>query len=571
MFSIGYLITGGATEVGLNYASMINKAGYKVKGSKEMLYQVIEARKASLIDQNQETLTDSDLPYAYPMSSLSYIFVNTSVRVRDCGPSVELYRFLDWTINSKLARRSANFLDRILVGSSVSKAVYSNVLLKMTCNGLSLERLVKTQIYEEEESLRTWKTPVMVSIPIIFICFIVIVVYASYQRYLYSKMLDKNSWKISFFDIGLKPKTDLNRNQGKCLTKNAQLSKSALDYDSLSACCLSYQLGSYEGVLVTLGNSLLNKELNSKRTHKASKILFTLKSISHSNLASFIGLASSPTDELIFVEEHCSRGSVIKLLTDSRYVMTPSICFAICRDICGAMSFLHEREIIVGLLQPSSCLIDSRWTVKICGWETFRIFEALFNECWNPLARWTSRISCTKYILNELRSKIESTCESERFQYFNIWLAPEIISSNYYQEPNKSTDVYSFGVIMLTIFCKYFQKHGTGACKLPDHVDPSVLEKLASMDLEISCEKVPVKICNLINLCCSADPSQRPKFESLISTLRSCDNNPHFNVLDHIMDYYEHASDEHFQEAIHCDAACIEVTVETKCESIFRK
>lgn len=537
---------------------MINKAGHKVKSSKKTLNDVIEARKTNLIDQIQETLTDCDLPNAYPISTLSYILVNTTVTAEDCSSNVELYRFLDWTINSKSARLSANFMDRVLMGNLVSKAAYSNVLQKMTCNGLSLERLAKAQIYEEEESLKTWKTPLMVSIPIVFVCFTVIVAYASYQKYLYSKMIDKDSWKINFFDIDLRPKTDL-RSQEKCQTKQTQPSKSILDYDSLFAYCHSHQLGSYEGVLVNLGNSLVNKEPNSKWTRKASKILFDLKTISHSNLASFFGLASSPTAEMVFVEEYCSRGNIIKLLTDSRYKMTSSICFALCRDICSAMSFLHERDIVVGILQPSSCLIDSRWTVKICGWEAFRIFEALFYEDWRPLVKLTSRISCTKNILGELKAKIESTCETERIQYFNFWLAPEIISSNYNQEPNKSTDVYSFGVIMLAIFGKYFQKHGV--LKFSHQTGPSVLEKLASMNLEMSCEQVPEKICNLVNLCCNAEPNLRPKFESLISTLRSCDVNPNFNVLDHIMDHYEHVSDKNLMEAIHCDAASVEVTV----------
>jgi len=56
---------------------------------------------------------------------------------------------------------------------------------------------------DEHESLKTWKLPVQIVSPAIAFVVLLLVVYAIRQRLQYLRMLDRDDWRIGFFDVDL--------------------------------------------------------------------------------------------------------------------------------------------------------------------------------------------------------------------------------------------------------------------------------------------------------------------------------------------------------------------------------
>ena len=82
--------------------------------------------------------------------------------------------------------------------------------------------LVQQQKHVEGESLKTWKLPVQIVSPLVSLVVLLLIVYALRQRVQYLRMLDRNDWKINFFDIDFvlskKRRRDPNADEDACLS-----------------------------------------------------------------------------------------------------------------------------------------------------------------------------------------------------------------------------------------------------------------------------------------------------------------------------------------------------------------
>ncbi|ESN92817.1 hypothetical protein HELRODRAFT_69793, partial [Helobdella robusta] len=109
-FSIGYLSTSGVQEVNLSYAKIINKSGKKVDANIEIIQETIEKSFKNQSANFAFSLTDLDIPSAYPILSFSYILININNIKYDCSQITELYRFFKWSLQSVAAHKATKHL-----------------------------------------------------------------------------------------------------------------------------------------------------------------------------------------------------------------------------------------------------------------------------------------------------------------------------------------------------------------------------------------------------------------------------------------------------------------------------
>jgi len=71
----------------------------------------------------------------------------------------------------------------------------------MRCDGHLLMPAVRRQMYDEEESLKTWKLPLKIVLPLVIGGILCLTAFAIRQRVQYLRMLDRDDWNINFFEI----------------------------------------------------------------------------------------------------------------------------------------------------------------------------------------------------------------------------------------------------------------------------------------------------------------------------------------------------------------------------------
>ena len=159
-YSLGYLTPANALEVNLPYAMLMNKRGNIVDGGKiSSVESAIDAHLQVMSARLDGSLVDSDDPDAYPIAGYSYFLIHTNIQSTNCSSAMELCRYIEWFLTSDQAHLGTVSSGMVPITESVVEKIQKNVLERMTCNGVQLKMLVDQAVYEELESLKTWKVP----------------------------------------------------------------------------------------------------------------------------------------------------------------------------------------------------------------------------------------------------------------------------------------------------------------------------------------------------------------------------------------------------------------------------
>eukprot|EP00698_Gefionella_okellyi_P002780 TRINITY_DN1263_c0_g1_i1.p2 TRINITY_DN1263_c0_g1~~TRINITY_DN1263_c0_g1_i1.p2 ORF type:complete len:646 (+),score=135.39 TRINITY_DN1263_c0_g1_i1:4049-5986(+) len=138
-----------------------------------------------------------------------------------------------------------------------------------------------------------------------------------------------------------------------------------------------------------------------------------LSSVRHPNVVLFMG-ACLESPNLCIVTEFVSKGSLHKVLTDSKIVLTLAHVVKIAMGVARGMNYLHQLQpaIIHRDLKSPNILIDEHFTPKVADFGIAKVKQGSF---------------------------INTICGSP------AWMAPEILRNEPYTE---ACDIYSFGVVL---------------------------------------------------------------------------------------------------------------------------
>ena len=128
----------------------------------------------------------------------------------------------------------------------------------------------------------------------------------------------------------------------------------------------TYQQAIYNEQEVHLRKINLNPgqlKLETKRT-----LLWMRDKIHHLNVLEFYGICLRENATFI-VSQSCSKGILRDTLQNDKFNLDINFKFSMSCDLGEGLHYLHKQDIYHGAMTSSVCLIDGRWTVKICDWE----------------------------------------------------------------------------------------------------------------------------------------------------------------------------------------------------------
>ena len=399
---------------------------------------------------------------------------------------MELARYIEWFLNSPQAEAEVENQQVVPVTSTVANRIRSDVLERMTCDGQLLMDLVRHQKYVEDESLKTWKLPVQIVTPLIAVIILILVVYAIVQRVQYLRTLNRDYWKVNFYDIDF----FVPRKRHRAVNSSVETDK-----DARSALSES-RMGRWNIHEVVLSPLSIASVFNVN--WKLKKVLMRMREeIGHENISRFIGI-STHNNAVYLVEQYCANGTLAEFLRDNKYSVKESFRYVVCADIARGMAYLHRHNLIHGNLSIDKCHVDSRWTIKIVEWEYTALYEVLRRTSWKQ-PQDTRQKSVLHYLLEG----------SPVFRH----LAPEIQKDGCLFEPTRAGDVYSFGIIMHDLFVN------------------STDQELHTSSVFVD-DEMPAKASQIMKLACSKTAINRPTFEQLERSIRSAINGGQTNLVD---------------------------------------
>ena len=557
-YSVGYVSLYDAAEVGLPVAFLLNRRGQAVLPVTETIQRAMNNSSDSI----DFSLINSAQSQAYPIASFVYAIVNVSVRGVACDSVVELYRFMQWLLKSPAAVSKTSSLSMVPLTTSVIASIQRQVLDNVKCQNLKVKMLVEEQIWQELESLKTWKVPVAVASVVAVVLLAGLASFSGFQRYQYHKEATRKKWKIDFFEFDFKPKhehTVVKKGEGviesgvfgegglgEGLLGKGVLRKGVLEEGVLGEGALGGHEKSREEMEVwkaifTLDRHLQKGSLSGKEVrllevemdfHKikatTTERLNGLVELSHKNLASFLGISTSPTSQHFYVEEACSKGCVTHLLCHQHLSIGISGRYSLARELCSALLFLHSHKLPMTALHIQQCLLDSRWTPKLSHWSLSPLHLLLTHK---PPKH--SQVATAGWSFLE-SVRYNNDCDLE--SYFKLFLAPELLdssfsSSSFSSSLSEKADVFSFGVVLCAIFCigRPFNE-ATGGRNSQTICSNLHLFRTHGM---------PDKAFNLVSVCCSGKPEDRPSLEHVHAALKSADPLSHLSVIDHVIRLYE--------------------------------
>ncbi|XP_035760132.1 non-receptor tyrosine-protein kinase TYK2-like, partial [Neolamprologus brichardi] len=243
------------------------------------------------------------------------------------------------------------------------------------------------------------------------------------------------------------------------------------------------------------------KQENDKISDGWMKEIEILKSLYHSNIVKYKGCCTELGGQVVqLIMEYLPLGS-LKDYLPKHYLpkrnLPKSHCLMFAQQICQGMNYLHSKRYVHRNLAARNVLVENDSLVKI------------------------GDFGLTKYIPEgEIYYRVREDGDSPVF-----WYAIECLKESKF---SFSSDVWSFGVTLYEILTrcdrrqsppdKFFEmmKEAQGQMTVV------ILIKLLEQGLRLPCPKdCPHEVKILMERCWSADPSERPDFESLIKKFQS--------------------------------------------------
>ncbi|XP_055800737.1 serine/threonine-protein kinase EDR1-like isoform X2 [Solanum dulcamara] len=172
--------------------------------------------------------------------------------------------------------------------------------------------------------------------------------------------------------------------------------------------------GKWNGTEVAI-KVFLEQDLTAENMEDFCNEISILSRLRHPNVILFLGACATPP-HLSMVTEYMEMGSLYHLIhvSGQKHRLSWQKKLNMLRDICRGLMCLHRMKIVHRDLKSANCLVNKRWTVKICDFGLSRIMtDASMRD-----------------------STSAGTPE---------WMAPELIRNEPFTE---KCDIFSFGVIM---------------------------------------------------------------------------------------------------------------------------
>lgn len=178
------------------------------------------------------------------------------------------------------------------------------------------------------------------------------------------------------------------------------------------------------------------------------------------------------------IVEPCVRGSLFELLHSGQYEISQSIKLNLASDIASGMAYLHSKKLIHGRLSSLTCLLDSRWVIKIACWQNVEnlaqsefftnkhganrgISRCNLKVCWQPehlRLVWRSPAQLKSFIAAQGSTRTANhIClkrdrpEAKRSRAVElVGTGGEESTGSEYE--SMACDVYSFGVVLTEIW-----------------------------------------------------------------------------------------------------------------------
>lgn len=221
-----------------------------------------------------------------------------------------------------------------------------------------------------------------------------------------------------------------------------------------------YYLAQYRGHTARVKSMRISTDVEKKELIREAKIMGRLR---HPNIALLYGVCLDAGNECL-VMEHSPKGTLSNRLG---IIPLPRILqHQIALEIVNALSCLHNHQnrILHKDLTSENILLDDQYHAKLTGFG--------FSDAQSK--------SIDKTTLKNASS---------------IWVAPEVLAGGEYTE---KADVYSYGIILWEIMTGKPPAAG------------------------IAYDNIPVNYANIIRICLSAQPQQRPSAQELIAQLNTC-------------------------------------------------
>ncbi|XP_078070174.1 atrial natriuretic peptide receptor 1 [Mustelus asterias] len=333
-----------------------------------------------------------------------------------------------------------------------------------------------------------------ISFPISLACagFVITVVWFQYQK---QKMLWDESWIIDFNQI----KQD-HALMGSVVSVQNGASDSNASCITTVSCCTGAlntsrkqhftQTGIFDGRTVAIKKMKKRAFTLSKAIRKEVKLV---REFDHPNLCKFIG-GCIEVPNVAIITEYCPKGSLNDVLLNEDIPLNWGFRFSFATDIARGMAYLHQQKIYHGKLKSTNAVIDDRWVCKLTDFclPTYRKED--FAE---PPTIYHQRL-------------------------LQVYLPPEAqMTPNF--DPTLTTDVYSYGIILLEIATRSDlvpKEDGNftecGRC-------PPLLE-LISGKSENACP-CPAEYVMLIRKCQTKNSTNRPTFEQIKKYLHKINPN----------------------------------------------
>ncbi|XP_055349485.1 atrial natriuretic peptide receptor 1-like [Paramacrobiotus metropolitanus] len=268
-------------------------------------------------------------------------------------------------------------------------------------------------------------------------------------------------------------------------------------------------LASYNGVLVELTDVV---DLNKRPDKTLTEELTVMKTVDNGNLQHFIGIALTAQDVCQYiVAELCSKGSLTDVLDNEMLKLDWFFKNSLIRDIVMGMTYIHLSPIHShGFLTSFTCLVDTRFTLKICdyGLTIFRKASDLL-----PFRPGDTERSLTKL----------------------LWRAPELLRQAMPPKGTQKGDVYSFAIIIQQIILR------SGPFELPNDPlelsDKEIIQEIIAANIPPVRPRVPRSSCSnelydLMERCWEEVPLERPTFPKIREGLKRIMGNIGDNIVD---------------------------------------
>ncbi|EFA75400.1 RasGEF domain-containing protein [Heterostelium album PN500] len=206
-----------------------------------------------------------------------------------------------------------------------------------------------------------------------------------------------------------------------------------------------------------------------------------LQSLRHPFIVQFSGICVHSTG-LYIITEFVSGGDVRQLLKQSPPI-TWDKRLSIATDLAKVLVFLHAKKIIHRDLKSKNILLDEYQRIRLCDFGFARMNEQ------------------TK------KARHMTMCGTEG------WVAPEILLGMSY---DTSCDVFSYGVVLAELITG--RKPGVDLWLRT----PETCFDIAPDELKLKAiPGCPSKLIDICQECCTYEPLSRPKFEDILSALKT--------------------------------------------------